>query len=52
MYWVVVFSYKIFGVGEWQTRLSLALAVLGLAWRTFVFGRRYFDSGSPDFMRR
>src|SRR6202453_5490125 len=42
MYWSVAVSYKIFGVGEWQTRLPLALAVLGLAWCTFVFGRRYF----------
>ena len=42
MYWAVAISYKIFGVGEWQTRLPLALAVLGLAWSTFVFGRRYF----------
>ena len=42
MYWAVAVSYKIFGVGEWQTRLPLALAVLGLAYCTFVFGRRYF----------
>ena len=42
MYWAVATSYKIFGVGEWQTRLPLALAVLGLAWSTFAFGRRYF----------
>src|ERR1700677_4986029 len=46
MYWVVVIRYKIFGVGEWQTRLPLALAVLGLAWCTFVFGRRYFGRES------
>jgi 4-amino-4-deoxy-L-arabinose transferase-like glycosyltransferase len=42
MYWSVAVSYKIFGVGEWQTRLPLALAVLGLAWCSFLFGRRYF----------
>jgi 4-amino-4-deoxy-L-arabinose transferase-like glycosyltransferase len=42
MYWAVAVSYKIFGVGEWQTRLPLALAVLGLAYCAFVFGRRYF----------
>jgi 4-amino-4-deoxy-L-arabinose transferase-like glycosyltransferase len=41
MYWSVALSYKIFGVGEWQTRLPLALAVLGLAWCAFVFGRKY-----------
>jgi 4-amino-4-deoxy-L-arabinose transferase-like glycosyltransferase len=42
MYWAVAMSYKIFGVGEWQTRLPLAFAILGLAWAAFVFGRRYF----------
>lgn len=42
MYWSVAASYKLFGVGEWQTRLPLALSVLGLAWCAFLFGRRYF----------
>jgi 4-amino-4-deoxy-L-arabinose transferase-like glycosyltransferase len=42
MYWSVAGSYKLFGVGEWQTRLPLALSVLGLAWCSFLFGRRYF----------
>ena len=42
MYWTVATSYKLFGVGEWQTRLPLALGVLGLAWCAFIFGRRYF----------
>src|ERR1700751_1180974 len=41
MYWSVALSYKLFGVGEWQTRLPLALAVLALAWSAFIFGRRY-----------
>ena len=41
MYWAVAHSYKSFGVGEWQTRLPLALAVLALAWSAFIFGRRY-----------
>jgi 4-amino-4-deoxy-L-arabinose transferase-like glycosyltransferase len=41
MYWSVAASYKILGVGEWQTRIPLAFAVLGLAWCTFIFGRRY-----------
>src|SRR3984885_1100498 len=41
MYWSVATSYKLFGVGEWQTRLPLALAVLGLAWCAFLFGRRF-----------
>jgi 4-amino-4-deoxy-L-arabinose transferase-like glycosyltransferase len=43
MYWSVAASYKILGVGEWQTRLPLALSVLGLAWCAFLFGRRYFS---------
>ena len=42
MYWSVATSYKLFGVGEWQTRLPLAFAVLGLAWCAFLFGKRYF----------
>src|SRR5271156_209695 len=42
MYWSVAGSYKLFGVGEWQTRLPLAVSVLGLAWCAFLFGRRYF----------
>ncbi|MGB7601101.1 MAG: glycosyltransferase family 39 protein, partial [Candidatus Sulfotelmatobacter sp.] len=42
MYWTVATSYKLFGVGEWQTRLPLALGVLGLAWCAFIFGRRYY----------
>jgi len=41
MYWSVATSYKLFGVGEWQTRLPLALAVLGLAWCALLFGRRF-----------
>jgi 4-amino-4-deoxy-L-arabinose transferase-like glycosyltransferase len=44
MYWTVAASYKIFGVAEWQTRLPLALGVLGLAWCTFMFGRHYFGA--------
>lgn len=44
MYWSVATSYKLFGVGEWQTRLPLAIGVLGLAWCAFVFGRRYFGA--------
>lgn len=42
MYWTVAVSYKLFGVAEWQTRLPLALGVLGLAWCVFIFGRRFF----------
>jgi 4-amino-4-deoxy-L-arabinose transferase-like glycosyltransferase len=41
MYWAVAISYKLFGTGEWQTRLPLAVGVLALASAAFVFGRHY-----------
>lgn len=44
MYWTVATGYKLFGVGEWQTRLPLSLGVLGLAWCAFIFGRRYWGT--------
>jgi 4-amino-4-deoxy-L-arabinose transferase-like glycosyltransferase len=44
MYWAVAISYKLFGVGEWQTRLPLSLGVLALGWAAFVFGRRYLSA--------
>ena len=43
MYWTVAFSYKLFGVGDWQTRLPLALSVLGLGFCAFIFGRRFLS---------
>lgn len=46
MYWSVAVSYKFLGVGEWQTRLPLALSVLGLAWCTYLFGKRNFGKES------
>ena len=42
MYWMVTTSYKLFGISEWQTRLPLALCVLGLAWSVYLFGRKFF----------
>ena len=44
MYWAVAASFKLFGVGEWQVRLPLALGVLGMMWCAFLFGRRAFGS--------
>ncbi len=44
MYWCVAVSYKHFGVGEWQTRLPLAVSVLGLALCAFIFGRRFLGA--------
>jgi 4-amino-4-deoxy-L-arabinose transferase-like glycosyltransferase len=48
MYWAVSVSYKLFGVGEWQTRLPLAIGVLGLGLCAFIFGRRHL-SGEAGF---
>ena len=42
MYWAVAASFKMFGVGEWQVRLPLALGVLGMMWCAYLFGRRAF----------
>jgi len=44
MYWVVAASFKMFGVGEWQVRLPLALGVLGMMWCAYLFGRRAFGN--------
>jgi 4-amino-4-deoxy-L-arabinose transferase-like glycosyltransferase len=44
-YWLVAFSYRIFGVNEFATRLPMALSVLllgvlGLCWGKRAFGER------------
>lgn len=39
-YWLVAFSYRIFGVNEFATHLPIALAVLLLGWLAFAWGRR------------
>jgi len=44
MYWAVAWSFKLFGVGEWQVRLPLALGVLGMMWCAYLFGRRAFGN--------
>ncbi|MGD0543747.1 MAG: glycosyltransferase family 39 protein [Candidatus Acidiferrales bacterium] len=44
MYWCVAVSYKLLGVGEWQTRLPLALSVLGLGLSVWLFGRRFLNA--------
>src|SRR6202161_2768673 len=44
MYWGVALSYKLFGVGEWQTRLPLALSVFGLGLSVWIFGRRFLNA--------
>ena len=41
-YWLVAFSYHIFGVNEFATRLPMAMSVLFLGFLAFVWGRRAF----------
>lgn len=45
-YWLVAFSYHIFGVNEFATRLPMALSVLFLGLLAFVWGRRAFGERS------
>ena len=42
-YWLVAFSYKLFGVNEFSTRLPMILSVLFLGVLAFIWGRRAFD---------
>jgi 4-amino-4-deoxy-L-arabinose transferase-like glycosyltransferase len=41
-YWLVAFSYKIFGINEFNTRLPMVLSVMLLGLLAFVWGRRAF----------
>ncbi len=41
-YWMVAISYELFGQGAFQTRLPLALSVVGLTLMVYFFVRRYF----------
>ena len=41
-FWMVAVSYKLFGQGAFQTRLPLALSVIGLVLMVCVFGRHFF----------
>jgi 4-amino-4-deoxy-L-arabinose transferase-like glycosyltransferase len=41
-YWLVAFSYKIFGVNEFSTRLPMVLSVMLLGVLGFCWGRRAF----------
>jgi 4-amino-4-deoxy-L-arabinose transferase-like glycosyltransferase len=41
-YWVVAFSYKLFGVNEFATRVPMVLSVLLLGVLAFVWARRAF----------
>jgi 4-amino-4-deoxy-L-arabinose transferase-like glycosyltransferase len=39
MYWASAFSYKLFGISEWSTRLPLMLGVLGGLFAVYILGR-------------
>lgn len=39
-YWLVAISYKVFGQNTFATHLPNALAMLGLAWLCWIWGRR------------
>ena len=42
IYWLIAFSYKIFGAHDWAARLPVALSSIGLAWLTAAWGRWAF----------
>src|SRR5579864_3790955 len=48
-YWLVAFSYRIFGVNEFATHLPIALAVLLLGWLAFAWGRRAFGDRAGTY---
>ena len=39
MYWTLAASYRVFGIGNWSTRLPLVLGVLALVLATYRLGR-------------
>jgi 4-amino-4-deoxy-L-arabinose transferase-like glycosyltransferase len=39
-YWLIVLSYRVFGVHDWAARVAPALAVHGTILVTYLFGRR------------
>jgi len=43
-YWLITFSYKLFGVSEWSARLSSALAGLGSVVLIYLFARKFLGS--------
>jgi 4-amino-4-deoxy-L-arabinose transferase-like glycosyltransferase len=43
IYWMMAWSYRLFGVHDWAARLPLALAVVLLCWLTYCFACWAFD---------
>src|SRR5579864_2057059 len=48
-YWLVAFSYRIFGVNEFATHLPIALGVLLLGALGFTWGRRAFGNRAGTY---
>jgi 4-amino-4-deoxy-L-arabinose transferase-like glycosyltransferase len=49
IYWMMAWSYRLFGVHDWAARLPLALAVVLLCWFTYRFARWAFDEEAGLF---
>ena len=45
-FWLIAASYSVLGETAFATRLPVALAMVGLVWMTFAFGRRFFSERS------
>lgn len=43
-YWLVAFSYKIFGIAEWSARLPSAMFAFGCLFLVYHFARRWWGS--------
>ena len=48
-YWLVAFSYRVFGVNEFATHLPIALGVLLLGALGFLWGRRAFGNRAGTY---
>src|SRR5581483_7479131 len=48
-YWLVAFSYRVFGVNEFAARLPTVLAVLLLAWLGLAWGRSAFGERAGTY---
>ena len=44
IYWLIAFSYRIFGAHDWAARIPVALAAILLIWITWRYGRWAFGA--------
>lgn len=49
IYWLIAFSYRIFGVRDWAARIPVALAAIFLAWLVWRYGRWAFGAPAAFF---